>query len=213
MSFIEPLLGLRIKHYRKKIGYTQKELAEIVGLNESTIRNYELCNRTPDQITVRAIADALEIDPYTLDCADIIQTSSIAHILFDLENQYGLIPAVFDGEIVLKLAPEKSPAYELNHNSALDPKEMGTILRDWHQAYNSCVEGKIAPENYDTWKDKYPNFTNFDEKGVPVYGKDVNPNYQPMTLEERRKKEGPVRALVAALDKKLIEFSNTEEGE
>lgn len=212
MSIIEPILGLRIKHYRKKIGYTQKELAEIIGLNESTIRNYELCNRTPDRITVRAIADALEIDPYTLDCADILHTSSIAHILFDLENQYSLIPTEIDGEIVLKLAPEKSPAYELNNISALNSKEMGSILRDWHQAYNSCVEKKITPEDYDTWKDKYPNFTNFDEKGVPVYGKDVNPHYHPMTLKEHRKMESPIRSFVAKLDKKLIEFSNTEDG-
>lgn len=213
MSFIETKLGLRIKRYRREKGYTQKKLAEIVGLNESTIRNYELCNRTPDHFTVHAIADALEIDLYTLYRADVIQNASVAHILFDLENLYGLVPAEIDGEIVIKFAPEKSPAYELNGTSAIDPKEITSILRDWHQAYSSCLEEKITPEDYDAWRDKYPSFTNFDKEGVPIYGKDVNPDYQPLTLEERRKKDGPLRAFVAELDKKLIEFSNTEDSE
>lgn len=65
--------------------------------------------------------------------------------------------------------------------------------------------------DYDAWRDKYPSFTNFDKEGVPIYGKDVNPDYQPLTLEERRKKDGPLRAFIAELDKKLIEAANMDD--
>ena len=35
-------LGVRIRYFRKKKGFTQKELGEAIGVNDSTIRNYEV---------------------------------------------------------------------------------------------------------------------------------------------------------------------------
>ena len=40
-------IGSKIRLYRKYRGLTQKELGDACGLNESTIRNYELGNRYP----------------------------------------------------------------------------------------------------------------------------------------------------------------------
>ena len=48
-------LGVRIRYFRKKKGFTQKELGEAIGVNDSTIRNYELGNRTPDANTMAKI--------------------------------------------------------------------------------------------------------------------------------------------------------------
>ena len=41
-------LGQKIRFYRQIAGMTQKELGAACGVNESTIRNYELGNRYPD---------------------------------------------------------------------------------------------------------------------------------------------------------------------
>ena len=49
-------IGSKIRLYRKYRGLTQKELGDACGLNESTIRNYELGNRYPDKQTLTQIA-------------------------------------------------------------------------------------------------------------------------------------------------------------
>ena len=44
-------VGTLIRNFRIAADMTQKELAEKCGLNESTIRNYELGNRYHDEAT------------------------------------------------------------------------------------------------------------------------------------------------------------------
>ena len=45
-------VGYLIRNFRITSDLTQKELADKCGLNESTIRNYELENRYPDEATL-----------------------------------------------------------------------------------------------------------------------------------------------------------------
>ena len=196
MSIPNRVLGVRIRYYRNKIGYTQKELAEMVGLNESTIRNYELNNRTPDYETVQAIAKALEIDIYTLYCAETSPISSVAHILFDLECRYGLVPTEIDGEIVIKLNPDESPLYEPGYFAESETQGIRCMLCDWHQAYHSCLEEKVSPEDYETWQEKYPNFSYFSEDGTPIYGSDVNPHYDPNAKKDLQAEAEHVQRLM-----------------
>ena len=49
-------VGYLIRNFRIASDMTQKELADKCGLNESTIRNYELGNRYPDEATLLNIA-------------------------------------------------------------------------------------------------------------------------------------------------------------
>lgn len=52
-------VGYLIRNFRISSDMTQKELADKCKLNESTIRNYELGNRYPDEATLLNIADNL----------------------------------------------------------------------------------------------------------------------------------------------------------
>ena len=96
-------LGVRIRYFRKKKGFTQKELGEAIGVNDSTIRNYELGNRTPDANTMAKIAEALEIDFYTLKSTEVNSVDSAVHALFDIEDRYGLVPDKIGDNICLVL--------------------------------------------------------------------------------------------------------------
>ena len=59
-------IGERIKKARKTAKMTQEQLAEEIGRTKSTIANYEKGERTPDDATIVAIADALGVPPETL---------------------------------------------------------------------------------------------------------------------------------------------------
>lgn len=54
-------IGENIRKYRKMQGLTQKELANLAGLNEVTIRSYELGKYKPKLETLRKISKALGV--------------------------------------------------------------------------------------------------------------------------------------------------------
>ena len=54
-------VGKNIKKYRKEKGYTQKQLAELLGKAEITIRRYEACYMMPTVQGVEDICKVLEI--------------------------------------------------------------------------------------------------------------------------------------------------------
>ncbi len=64
------LLGLKIAYYRKRRGYTQEQLADLIGMSWSFISQIEANNgnriRGVSLRTLFAISDALEIPTYKL---------------------------------------------------------------------------------------------------------------------------------------------------
>lgn len=57
----EFFVGQKIKMYRKKCGFTQKELADISGVSEASIRKYEAGTRNPKEAQIRKLSVALNI--------------------------------------------------------------------------------------------------------------------------------------------------------
>ena len=96
-------VGVLIRNFRIAAELTQKELAERCGLNESTIRNYELGNRYPDEATLLNIANHLNVSFFALSDPDVANIFSALHVLFDMEWAYGLRPTIKDGKVVLSL--------------------------------------------------------------------------------------------------------------
>ena len=92
-------VGYLIRNFRIASDMTQKELADKCGLNESTIRNYELGNRYPDAATLLNIANNLNVSFYALSDPDVANIFSALHVLFDIEWAYGLRPTMKDGEL------------------------------------------------------------------------------------------------------------------
>lgn len=96
-------VGFLIRNFRIAAEMTQKELADKCGLNESTIRNYELGNRYPDEATLLNIANNLGVSFYALSDPDVANIFSALHVLFDIEWAYGLRPTIKDGEVCFNL--------------------------------------------------------------------------------------------------------------
>jgi len=146
-------LGTLIRFHRNLNKMTQKELADKCGLNESTIRNYELGNRYPEEETLHAIADALEVNYYALAEPTASNPSSALHMLFDLEWQYNLVPKLIDGNIYLGF---EKKSYEANSTKSRQIENLEAFLRDWYDVRNKLNENEMSRLDYVSWESKYP---------------------------------------------------------
>lgn len=184
--------GERIRHFREKAGLTQKQLGEMTGKSESAIRNYELDNRRPDWETLSRIANALKVSYYALDASSIDRTFKVVHMLFEMENLYGLKPFVDrNGDIYLKFGfdirayrailekYEESGSEFSEEDKAESTRILGSVsspdsavdldnaIYSWAMALSAAEKGIIDEETYDDWKYKYPVFANIDDEGKP----------------------------------------------
>lgn len=54
------IIPLRLKYLREKYGYTQIEIAEQIGISQSTYANYESGRKLPNIEKIARIADVYE---------------------------------------------------------------------------------------------------------------------------------------------------------
>lgn len=146
-------VGYLIRNFRIASDMTQKELAEKCGLNESTIRNYELGNRYPDEATLLSIANNLGVSFYALSDPDVANIFSALHVLFDIEWAYGLRPTMKDGEICFKFKerlPSAGPRPQEDLNNFRKMVEYWARLRD------KLEDEEISETEYYLKEVKYP---------------------------------------------------------
>lgn len=93
-------IGLKIKEFRDQRGLTQKELADLIEMGNTTIANYEKGFRTPKKNTLFKIANALNV---TIDDLFPILKQSDNSIIESIE------------EILSKLDPEPYQHNVLNY--------------------------------------------------------------------------------------------------
>ena len=76
------LLGKRIKEIRKNCGYTQEKLAELVGLDITTLSGIESGRHFPSLVSLERIANSLNVSLYKLfDYNDYISTSDMRKVI------------------------------------------------------------------------------------------------------------------------------------
>ena len=146
-------VGFLIRNFRIAAEMTQKELADKCGLNESTIRNYELGNRYPDEATLLNIANNLGVSFYALSDPDVANIFSTLHVLFDIEWAYGLRPTIKDGEVYFtfeKRLPSAGPRPQEDLDNFKKMIEYWALLRD------KLEDGEITETEYYLKEIKFP---------------------------------------------------------
>ena len=143
-------IGERIQFFRKRKGWTQRELGCKMGFSERTadvrVAQYESGKRTPKEEMVRGMAGLLDVLPEAMSVPDIDTYLGLMHTLFALEDNYGLTVTVLDGQVCLK--------QDLNH-----PKYDRTLADDlasWNEIKTRLTSGSITREAYDHWRYHYP---------------------------------------------------------
>ncbi|MBO5210132.1 MAG: helix-turn-helix transcriptional regulator [Lachnospiraceae bacterium] len=148
-------IGEKIKKYRTFNGLTQAELGKMVGLSGDRIRQYENNVRTPKDGKLFEIADALGVNALALSEPDLDNTNSIMHILFELEEQYGLRIDKADNSYTLSFSQD---------DKKLDTNWLINGINDWIRKRNelqpdindssSTITKK--KRDYIIWKARYP---------------------------------------------------------
>ena len=148
LDSFEASLGERIRYYRKRKGITQKQLAELCGITEPAIRNYELDNRIPGYETLNAIAWALDVNYYTLAEPDLSSLPGAMHVLFRMEYAHGLKPIELDGRAVIAINKPKR---------ASDESFVQLMMNRWLEARKKFDSGEWTEKQYEDWLIRYPN--------------------------------------------------------
>lgn len=146
-------VGYLIRNFRIASDMTQKELADKCGLNESTIRNYELGNRYPDAATLLNIANNLGVSFYALSDPDVANIFSALHVLFDIEWAYGLRPTMKDGELILKFE-ERLPSAGVFSQDDID--NFRKMVEYWAKLRDRLEDGEITESEYYFKEVKFP---------------------------------------------------------
>lgn len=146
-------VGYLIKNFRIASDMTQKELADKCGLNESTIRNYELGNRYPDAATLLNIANNLNVSFYALSDPDVANIFSALHVLFDIEWAYGLRPTMKDGELIFKFEKRLSST---GPRPQEDLDNFQKMVEYWARLRDRLEDGEITESEYYLKEIKFP---------------------------------------------------------
>ncbi len=143
-------IGQRIKYFRKRKGYTQKEIGELLGFANTSagtrIAQYETGIRVPKRNMLSTMAQLFEVSSFALMPLDIDSTNGLMHTLFVLEDRYGLTVAEEKGKISLVL-----PESNLGLHATLEQ-----ALFDWLQQKTKWDSGVITKDEYDEWRYNYP---------------------------------------------------------
>lgn len=142
-------MGERIRYFRLQNGITQKELGILAGLGEQNanirIAQYESDSRIPRPDLLDKIAQALDISPSVLSAPDVSSPTLLMHILFALEDQYGLEICDHDGVACLQVNAQ-------NNKYAAQLAEM---LHVWKDVAAQLKAGKITQGDYNHWRYHY----------------------------------------------------------
>lgn len=141
-------VGEKIRKYRKEKGLSQKDLAIKCKMSEPAIRNYELGNRTPNEKQLEIIALALGVSIYAISDPNLDTEHGVMHAFYYLEENYNF-----------KIKKEGSEVSLVCNN--IDYIER---MSDWAEIYNKFKSGEITEEEYQEWKDTYPEKTVYNKK-------------------------------------------------
>lgn len=162
----EYLLAEKLRRLRAQRGLTQKEVAQIAGIDESTVRNYELARRVPDPEQVRGLATALEVMPEALALFnDHASHTELFLMTIEIARHYG---------------------FEFGYNDSfayITPTREFFIegIGRWAKTYEAmCKDEESFREDYELWKDEFHG--HFKKADYPA----VYPYYDPMKLDSEK---------------------------
>ena len=138
-------VGDRIKKLRTKRKMTQKQLGDLIGIEDSNVRKYESgrLNAKPD--TLEKIANALDVNVEALLYSELNYTRAMHQIYRIIENYGGEINYT-DHVFTDKNGNSKTEKVAAVYFGALTP-----FIKELQEK-----KEKLTPEKYEEYKNKFP---------------------------------------------------------
>lgn len=157
-------IGQRIKFFRNRKSFTQKQFGKALGFQDKTsdvrIAQYESEARIPRQELLKEMAQLLDVSTHAITVPDIDTDEGLMHTFFALEDMYDLSITEVDGK------PCLSPTF-----SSISSLSLEQALSAWLQHKKELNAGAITKGQYDNWRYQYPSLEIFphepQQKGLP----------------------------------------------
>ena len=130
-------LGEKIKFHRTMKGLTQKQLGDMTGIHEVSIRKYELNKTTPKKEQLLKIANCLGVPYNEFLELKITTDSDILPLMFAIDE-------VFKMDII----SSESDTYGIRFKN----KFLNYFLQDWQSVKALSEAGQLSDEDYRLWK-------------------------------------------------------------
>lgn len=152
-------IGTRIKNLRKNKGYTQQELADIIGKSLRTLQKYETGEIEVSIAVINQLAKELDTTPtfilgYDTEIEPIRTLADVMNYLFHIEQVEGL-----EFSIDVKRPPRNNEwtcALTFNGknvNAELN-QDMCLFLEDWGSQRDSLRTYDSTQSDYREWKER-----------------------------------------------------------
>lgn len=157
-NFDYSAIGKRIRALRKRKGYNQQELANIIGKSLRTVQKYESGEIEVSIAVVNQLAEVLETTPtfilgYDTDIAPIRSLADVMNFLFHIEEVSGI-----DFGIDVKKPPRsKEWQCAITFNGKAADAEFNTdmclFLENWEEQRDGLRTYDSTQEQYRKWKE------------------------------------------------------------
>lgn len=158
-NFDYSAIGKRIRALRKRKGYNQQELANIIGKSLRTVQKYESGEIEVSIAVVNQLAEVLETTPtfilgYDTDIAPIRSLADVMNFLFHIEEVSGI-----DFSIDVKKPPRsKEWQCAITFNGKAADAEFNTdmclFLENWEEQRDGLRTYDSTQEQYRKWKEE-----------------------------------------------------------
>ena len=151
-------IGLRIRTLRKRKGYNQQELADILGKSLRTVQKYESGEIEVSIAVANQLAEVLDTTPtflygYETEITPIRSLADVVNFLFHIEQVNGL-----DFGIEVKRPPRsKEWQCSITFNGKADADfnaDLCLFLEDWEGQRDDLRTYGTTQEQYREWKTK-----------------------------------------------------------
>lgn len=171
----------RIRYFREKNNLTQKALGEMLGFPESSadvrIAQYETGTRAPREDIIKKLAEVFDVSQEALTVPDIENVMNMIHLLFEMEDVYGVQPREIDGKTYLVFDPSR-----LQDRNKRYTDEILLRIQDWIVQNRRFRNGEITQAAYDEWRYNYPRYlTNGSPMPMEDYIQDLKYSVFPET--------------------------------
>lgn len=144
-------IRIKLKKLRKLKQFTQQSLAQKSQLNERLIRSYEDGTRNPKDKNLQKLAQALDVDIWTLRDIDIDadNSESIAQLFFQLEEK-----GLFNNDLItISRDDDRGDGKEQCYLTYPIDRATALLIKQWKLIDSMSIDTKEEGHiTYDDWK-------------------------------------------------------------